>query len=163
MDGGRLVITDPSNDYQDGLSWFHRISDPMVWNMDRLGNIDQIIGNLRSDLLQVDNDPIRHQVEGFCHTLSSESHHVMAEMPLPEFCSIREDDEFYLEWIFDDFRFGFDFFEDESQSGWFIVMGGGDEMFRSGSTFDGDYSGAVRYALDVITGGYDSISSAHSV
>lgn len=75
----------------------------------------------------------------------------------------QEDDEFYLEWIFDNFRFGFDFFEDESQSGWFIVMGGGDEMFRSGSTFDGDYSRAVRYALDVIAGGYDPISSAHSV
>lgn len=139
------------------------VSDPMVWNTDCSSNIDQIIENLRSDLLQADNDPIKNQVEGFCHTLLSESHHVMAEMPLLEFCPIREDDEFYLEWIFDNFRFGFDFFEDESQSGWFIVMGGGDEMFRSGSTFDGDYGGAVRYVLDVIAGGYDPTSSAYSV
>ena len=108
------------------------------------------IRKLRFDMTGIETDSIRRQVESFCSCLSTGIVKYAIDGTLPEFYTIIEDDEFYIEWIFDYFRFGFAFCDDSQQSGWFILMEQDDGMFRFNTRFNGDYRDAVDYALSVI-------------
>lgn len=108
------------------------------------------IRNLRFRMVKISTDSIRRQVESFCSCLSAGIIRYGIDDTLPEFYIISEEDEFYLEWIFDYFRFGFDFCDDPQLSGWFILMKQNDGIFRFNSEFKGDYRKAVDYALSVI-------------
>lgn len=108
---------------------------------------------LLSDMKYAATDSIRIQVDGFVSCLFNRLS-VFDDginQPLPEFYVMHDEEEFYMEWIFDYFRFGFDFFDSEEDSGWFIVMrdDAGTSTFRS--KFHGDYLKPVDYALSVIS------------
>lgn len=108
---------------------------------------------LLSDMRHAATDSIRMQVGGFVSCLFSRLSVFdnRINQPLPELYVMHDEEEFYMEWIFDYFRFGFDFFDSEEDSGWFIVMrdDAGTSTFRS--KFDGDYLKPVDYALSVIS------------
>lgn len=110
----------------------------------------EVIKKLHSDMPKIHTDSLRRQVEAFCSCLSSALANYRIESPLPVFFQSSEDDEFYLEWIFDYYRFGFDFYDDERDSAWFVVMKQANGTFRFNSHFDGDYRKAIDYALSVI-------------
>lgn len=110
----------------------------------------EVIKKLHSGMLGIQTESLRCQVEAFCSCLSSALVKYGIESPLPVFFQTSEDDEFYLEWIFDYYRFGFDFYDDERDSAWFVVMKQRDGTFRFHSHFDGDYRKAIDYALTVI-------------
>ncbi len=109
-----------------------------------------VIKKLYSDMSEIQNDSLRQQVESFCSCLSAGLARFGIESTLPVFYTVYEDDEFYLEWIFDYYRFGFDFYEEDNNSAWFVVMKQADDVFRFNAKFDGDYRKAVYYALSVI-------------
>ena len=94
---------------------------------------------------------IRMQVRGFCSALSAELVGFQPGIAIePMFVDVR-DDETYLEWMFDNFRFGFSFRHDIADSYWFLVA----KDPREGSRrFRGDFKAGfiqpVRYALDYI-------------
>lgn len=109
-----------------------------------------VLKQLKTDMASIKEDRLKRQVEAFCSCLASGLMNSKIEGTLPEFYLITEDDEFYLEWIFDYYRFGFDFFNDEKESAWFVLMKQDEGMFRFNSKFNNDYRKAIDYALAVI-------------
>lgn len=109
-----------------------------------------VISKLMSGMMDIGSSSIRIQVESFCSCLSEAivGHHIVRR--LPEFYMIHDDDEFYLEWIFDRFRFGFDFDEDPRLSGWFVLMKCGNGMFSFNAGFGGNHVDAVDCVLRII-------------
>lgn len=110
----------------------------------------EVTKKLLSDISEIHSVSLKHQAEAFYAYLSAGIHEHGLLSALPVFYTVMEDDEFYLEWIFDRCRFGFDFYENERDSGWFMVMEQIDGTSRFHSRFNGDYHKAVEYALFVI-------------
>ena len=109
-----------------------------------------VLKQLKAGTANIKDDVLKRQVEAFCSCLASGLVNSKIEITLPEFYLIEEADEFYLEWIFDYYRFGFDFFNNKEESGWFVLMKQDEGMFRFNSKFNDDYRKAVDYALAVI-------------
>ncbi|MDO5861918.1 MAG: hypothetical protein Q4Q58_03900 [Thermoplasmata archaeon] len=111
-----------------------------------------VIKSLHRDMLAAKTESLRRQVEAFCSCLSSGMLKYRIDWALPQFMLDIDDEEFYIEWIFDYYRFGFDFYDDDSRSGWFaLVEQQGDDFFRFHSKFNNDYRKAVDYALTIIS------------
>ena len=80
-----------------------------------------VISGMIGTLPSIADTGIRDQVVGFCEALDrglADSEHGIDANPM---YSDILDDEAYYEWIFDDFRFGFSFRHDPSDSYWFLV------------------------------------------
>lgn len=90
------------------------------------------------------------QVSEFYDILSDGLKRADIDFPLPEMLSIIGPDEFYLEWIFDDRRFGFVFLEDGSKSGCFILIRRDDDVYRTRFKFNRDYHKAVDCVISTI-------------
>lgn len=112
----------------------------------------KVIRKLGSEISHIESQSIMMQVLAFCDTLSKALIKAEISYSLPEMLTIAETDEFYLEWIFDYYRFGFDFLEDGSNSGWFVLIKKGDDTYRFRSRFDWDYRKAVDCAITTIKG-----------
>ena len=97
-------------------------------------------------------DPeIALQIHGFCGVLNDELMRFQLGMMIDTmYVEVRED-EAYLEWIFDNFRFGFSFHHDVGESYWFLVERDPTESSRR---YKGDFKAGfvepVRYVLDYI-------------
>lgn len=124
--------------------------------------VQKVIKKLHADIERAPTESIRWQVETFCSCLSAGLSRYGIDFTLPEFFLVVEEDEFYLEWIFDYYRFGFDFFDKEEHSGWFAIVDRGDDMFRFNARFDGDYRKAIEYALSFISGNHGRMVSCTS-
>lgn len=109
-----------------------------------------VLKQLKANMSSIKEDALKRQIGAFCSCLASGLVSRKIGIALPEFYLITEDGEFYVEWVFDYYRFGFDFFDDEKESAWFVLMEQDDGMFRFNSKFNGDYRKAVDYALTVI-------------
>lgn len=97
---------------------------------------------------------IRQQVISFCSNLSAGLLQYDVDTDLPELYTSYEDGEFYIEWIFDYYRFGFIFTEDSTHSGWYALMDLDDgDIFRFNAPFEGTYRNAIDYTLTVISRG----------
>ena len=107
----------------------------------------EAIHSLRTKISKIESDSIISQASLFCDTLSDGLTRFDINHKLPEMIAINEPDEFYLEWIFDYYRFGFVFLEDASESGWFVLIKQENDTYRHNTKFHGDYRKAVDCAL----------------
>ncbi|MDO5862164.1 MAG: hypothetical protein Q4Q58_05175 [Thermoplasmata archaeon] len=112
--------------------------------------VRELLGELQKAIDETSVDTLRTQVESFYSCLSSGLAGFDLGAGLPRFYITQDDEEFYLEWIFDFCRFGFDFYTEPSDSGWFALIRTDGDFHRHNSKFNGDYREAVDYALAVI-------------
>ncbi len=106
---------------------------------------------LRQEIKSIESPVIRNQVESLCSQISVGLIRLDVQDTLPEFHIVKEDDEFYMEWIFDFYRFGFDFYEDESRSGWFVTIRQDGAPYRNHGKFNNDYRSVVEFALRIVS------------
>lgn len=112
---------------------------------------------LRQEMSSIMSPAIRNQVGSLCSQISAGLIRFDIQDTLPDFHIEKDDDEFYMEWIFDFYRFGFDFYEDESRSGWFVTIRQNGAPYRNHSKFNNDYRSVVEFALRIISAaGYES-------
>ena len=111
-----------------------------------------LIDKLKQDIICIESQSIRVQVSEFIDVFYEMMMKAQVDHPLPEMLVIREPDEFYLEWMFDNCRLGFDFLEDSDYSGWFILIRREEDMYRSRSKFNRDYHKAVDFVIAMIVG-----------
>lgn len=106
---------------------------------------------LRQEIRLIESPAIKNQVESLCSQISAGLIRFDIQDTLPKFHIVKEDDEFYMEWIFDFYRFGFDFYEDESRSGWFVTIKQDGTPYRNHAKFNNDYRSVVEFALRIIS------------
>lgn len=110
-----------------------------------------VVSKICESLPSISDPDIRTQVGGFCSTLSQGLAGLQPGIDVSAMYSEILDDEAYFEWIFDNFRFGFSFQHDPSDSYWFMVA---KDPAEGSIRFEGDfragYLPAVGYALSYI-------------
>ncbi len=112
----------------------------------------KMLDALRQEIQTVTSPSLRNQAESFCSQLSLGIVNFNIQDSLPEFCISKDEDEFYLEWIFDYYRFGFDFYTEELHSGWFVTIKQEGKPYRYHAEFNNNYSSVIKFALSVIGG-----------
>lgn len=98
------------------------------------------------------SESVSRQFREFCGCLGEGLRGIGYYGELPPFHLTSEEDELYMEWIFDGCRFGFDFYEDPVDSGWFVLRKDGNGMHRRHSKFGGSYDEAVKAVTDFLEG-----------
>lgn len=112
-----------------------------------------VVSGICSRIEDIKDVEIRMQVSGFCSALSGGLMELQPGIDVSPMYVEIQDDEAYLEWIFDNFRFGFSFHHNISESYWFLVAKDSRESSRR---FRGDFNAGfvepVKYVLDYIRG-----------
>ncbi len=94
---------------------------------------------------------IEAQVKGFCSTLSEGLSKLQPGIRMDAMYAEILEDEAYFEWAFDNFRFGYSFRGDLSESYWFMVAKDPDEgSIRFKGDFRAGYLPAIKYTLSYI-------------
>lgn len=110
-----------------------------------------VIKDLCKHIHLISDNVICDQVSTFCDCLSAGMIKFGIEQELPKFNIDIDDDETYLEWTFNFFKFGFLFCSDKIESGWFIIIvKDEDDTFRFNSHFNSKYYDVIEYVLKYI-------------
>jgi len=105
-----------------------------------------IVRQLKQIILKIHDTKIKEQVEKLISIICcflDFAHQLKGDMPIPPlYAAITEENSVLIEWIFPDFRVGFNIEADPSESGVYIV---------SGKKFDGlIYSRKLEYMRDIL-------------
>jgi len=91
---------------------------------------ERVLWDLRNRASIMSNEKISEQCNIFIHLLEDRFRTHRISVDLPNFYVQPDDRELYLEWIFSDYRFGFNFREDNNRSEWFMVYRSQDSTRR---------------------------------
>ena len=106
-----------------------------------------VVMELLKAIPHIGNQRVMYQVIRFCAALDSNIGrlHVPA---LPMYIEM-DDEDVYLEWIFERFRFGFYFFPDDSESTWGMTVENPDGTISEfGGKFAGRFDEVAGYVID---------------
>ncbi len=110
-----------------------------------------VVSEICARIEDIQDVEIGMQVRGFCSALSAGLVKLQPGIDVSPMYVEIQDDEAYLEWIFDNFRFGFSFHHNGTDSYWFLVARDSRESSRR---FRGDFNAGfarpVKYVLDYV-------------
>ncbi len=92
------------------------------------------------DIRTIEDPKVREQSMGFCNTLCQSIYHFnKTSLPndLPQMYFSDDDGDAFFEWIFDNFRFGFLFCQDDDESGWYLLSKSDGKITRFRSKYRG--------------------------